>query len=284
MKKVLFTGGSGLVGKNVLPIMEKYHNIVAPTRQELDLKDTMAVERYVKSGGFDVVIHSANPNPVKSGAYDSQESMLEDSLRIFMNFYRCRKYFKKLIYLGSGAECAKTAEISNISEDISRRDIPHDIYGFAKYIMNEFALLSDNIYNLRLFACYGPFDHESKFITHCIQCCLKNEEITIRQNCIFDYIHVYDVAKVLLYAIDHDLKEHVYNLGSGQKYSLLEIAQKVRMQMNCTQPITILKDGWNNEYTPNISRLQMETDLVKDFISIDEGIAIQIEYERNQIK
>ena len=167
-----------------------------------------------------------------------------------------------------------------ISEDIQGRSIPNDIYGFAKYIMNELALASANVYNLRLFACYGPFDHESKFITHCIRCCLRDEEITIRQNCMFDYIHVYDLAKVMLYAIENDLKEHVYNIGSGQKYSLLEIAEKVRLQMSYTKPIVILKEGWNKEYTPDISRLKSETGLPGGFLSLDEGIALQIMHEK----
>lgn len=268
------------MGRNVLPILRKHHEVIAPARQELNLKDTREVEDYIKKGAFDVIIHSANPNPVKNSHCDSQDMMLEDSLRIFMNLYRNRDYCEKMVYLGSGAECDKSEEIQGISEDIQGRAIPKDIYGFAKYIMNELALSSSNVYNLRLFACYGPFDHESKFITHCIRCCFRDEEITIRQNCMFDYIHVYDLAKVMLYAIENDLKEHVYNIGSGEKYSLLEIAQKVRLQMSHTKPIVILKDGWNKEYTPDISRLKSETGLPGGFLSLDEGIALQITHEK----
>lgn len=280
MKKVLFTGGTGLVGRNVLPILRKYHEVVAPTRQELNLKDTKEIEAYIKKGAFDIIIHSANPNPVKNSRYDLQDMMLEDSLRIFMNLYRNRGHYEKMIYLGSGAECDKTEEIQHIAENIEDRSIPKDIYGFGKYIMNELTLSSTNVYNLRLFACYGPFDHESKFITHCIRCCLKGEAITIRQNCMFDYIHVYDVAKVMLYAIENNLKEHVYNLGSGQRYSLLEIAEKVREQMSHTKPAVVLKNGWNKEYTPDISLLESETGLPKGFLSLDEGIALQIAHEK----
>ena len=284
MKKILFTGGTGLVGKNVLPILQEYHHVIAPNRQELDLKDTLAVEQYIKQGNFDIIIHSANPNPVKNSICDSQYTMLEDSLRMFMNFYRNRMFCEKLIYIGSGAECDKTQDICDIGEDNLGRMIPKDIYGFAKYIMNELALQSTNIYNLRLFACYGPFDHESKFITHCIQSCLRHEEITIRQNCIFDYIHVFDLAKVLLYVISHDMKEHVYNVGSGQKVSLLEIAEEVRCQMGSDRPIELLTEGWNKEYTPDITRLKEETGLPEQFNTLKKGIAMQIEHERKQIK
>ena len=186
MKKVLLTGGSGFVGKNIIPILEKKYQIVAPTRKELDLKDTSAVKEYVQEGKFDVILHSANPNPVKSAKFDKDYKMFEDSLRIFMNFYKVSHLCRKLLYLGSGAEFDKTLDMHRIKEEDIFRSLPQDIYGCTKYIINELASHSRNIYNLRLFACYGPFDHESKFITHCIRCCLKNEPITIRQNCYFD--------------------------------------------------------------------------------------------------
>lgn len=140
MKKILFTGGSGFVGRNVLPFLKQNHCVAAPTRHELNLKDDRAIEEYIKSENFDVVIHCANPNPVKNAQEDSQSTMLEDSLRIFMNFYRVRAYYGKMLYLGSGAECDKTTDICNIDENNAQRLIPKDIYGFAKYIMNELAL------------------------------------------------------------------------------------------------------------------------------------------------
>ena len=279
-KKVLLTGGTGFVGRNILPSFAALHEVTAPTRQELDLRDGNAVEKYVKEGRFDVILHSANPNPVKNGRCDKPDHMLEDSLRIFLNFYRVRHRVEKLLYLGSGAEYDKTMEISRIKEEDAARSVPEDIYGLAKYMMNELALKSDNVYNMRLFACYGPYDHESKFITHCIRCCLRNEAITIRQNCIFDYLHVYDLGKILLYAIENPLRHHDYNVGSNQRYSLLEIAEKVKEQMGSREPVVILKEGWNREYTPDVSRLEQETGLIKDFLSLDEGIALQIAHER----
>ena len=79
------------------------------------------------------------------------------------------------------------------------------------------------------------------------------------------------------------MKERGYNVRSGHKYSLLEIAQKVQIQMKSTNPIIILNKGWNKEYTPDITRLEVETNLPENFISIDEGIALQIAHERKQM-
>ena len=59
---------------------------------------------------------------------------------------------------------------------------------------------------------------------------------------------------------------------------MVEIAEKVLKLMNSDKKVIILKDGMNKEYTPNISRSLEEMGGYK-FISLDEGIKIQIESE-----
>lgn len=281
--KILFTGGSGLIGRNVVPLLKKKYDVYAPSRKELDLLNTEAVEQYVKENKFDIIIHSANPNPVKN-KIDQNASLLENSLKCFFNFYRVRNYCKRLYYVGSGAELDKTKDMSQISEFEFDRSIPKDEYGFAKYIMNY--LIKDrpsNVYNLRLFACYGPGDWETKFITHCISCVIKDEDITIRQNCMFDYIQVYDLANIFSYFIENEPKYHDYNIASGSRYSLVEIAQKVLDIMGSNKKIIVMKDGMNNEYTPSIERLLEELNGY-EFISIEDGIKIQIQSELGELK
>lgn len=280
MKKVLLLGASGFIGRNIISILKEKFDICAPSRMELELRDTKAVEEYVKSGDFDVIVNCANPNPVKNANFDSQSNMAQDSLRIFMNFYRMSEFYNKMIYLGSGAEFNKQYNIKLIKEsDIISRAVPEDVYGCTKYVMNELAQKSEKIYNLRLFACYGPYDHESKFITHCIRCCLKNEPITIRQNCMFDYLHVYDLAKIISRAIDTPLEYHDYNVASGRRISLLEIAEIIQQKMCSSQEISILNSGWNKEYTPDITRLK-ELMSSHNFISLEKGIQMQIAHEK----
>lgn len=278
MKKVLFTGGTGFIGKNVLPTLNEKYDIYAPSREELPLGNAEAVYEYIKNGYFDVVVHSANPNPVKN-ITDEHTKMFEDSLKIFMNLYNSRNHCGKLLYIGSGAEYDKRKNLSDVTEDEIGETLPVDLYGFSKFIMNELASASLNVYNLRLFACYGPYDHKSKFITHAIRCCLKNEEVTIRQNCYFDYLHVYDFGKILAWFIDNTPYYKDYNICRGEKYSLLEIASEVCSQTGNLKSVKILADGYNKEYTASNDRLVSEIKKI-DFISLKEGISMQIKWER----
>lgn len=277
MKKILLTGSSGFLGKNILPILNEIYQVYAPKRAELDLLDGEQVRKYLQKEKFDVVVHFASPSPARSNNADTFETLFEDSLRIFMNFYTARNLFGKMIYSGSGAEYDKRQDIKMISENNIGKHIPVDNYGLSKYIINELAKNSNNIYNLRIFACYGPYEYDYKFITHAIQNSLNHEPITIKQNCYFDYLYVEDYARFVMYFIENDPKFHDYNATSGTRVKLSEIAELVRKKLSNPHPITILSEGMNCEYTANNQRIIKETGIT-DLISLDEGISKMIEW------
>lgn len=278
MKRVLLTGGTGFIGRNIKLILEKHFELFSPNRNELNLKSEKEVRSYIESNKIEIVIHSANPNPVKN-SLDEIQSFFEDSMRCFMNLYAARDLYEKIFYLGSGAEFNKKQDIVSISEDDCFRSIPEDSYGFAKYIMNTICHGDPKVVNLRIFACYGPTDHESKFITHCIHCCMNSQNITIRQNCYFDYMHVYDLGYILIKLIKKYPTENDYNVCSGKRVSLIEIANIVKAQMKSDCKIQLFSEGMNKEYTGSNKKLLNEIGDYK-FISLEKGIEMQIESER----
>ncbi|KAF0226209.1 MAG: NAD dependent epimerase/dehydratase family [Erysipelotrichaceae bacterium] len=282
MKKILLTGSTGFIGRNILPILQKHFEVVVPKRQDLNLMDENEVKTFLFLHKFDAVIHNANPNPVKNNL-DQPDLFLEDSLRMFANLYASRAYFGKLIYMGSGAEYDKSLDITNIKEEDFGRSVPKDTYGLSKYIMNIMAQSADNVIDLCVFACYGPYDHPSKFITHCIQCCLNKTPISIRQDCKFDYLHVFDVAKMLVWLIDNNPKHTTYNAGSGRHLLLSDIAKIVVQQFHLDLPIEVQSPGLNKEYTANVTRFVEESGLMPS-IPIEIGIAMQIQWEKEHSK
>lgn len=282
MKNVLLTGGTGFIGRNIKPVLEKQFNLFSPSRKELNLKDEKEVRNYIKKNKIEVIIHSANPNPVKN-TLDEAQLFFEDSMRCFMNLYAAQDLYEKMFYLGSGAEYNKKQDIGSITEEDCFRSIPEDSYGFAKYIMNTICHKDSKVVNLRIFACYGPTDHESKFITHCIHCCLNNQNITIRQNCYFDYMHVYDLGNILVKFIEKYPKDNDYNVCSGKRFSLYQIATIVKNQMKSNSKIELLSDGMNKEYTGSNEKLIKEIGNY-EFISLEKGIEMQIESERMLMK
>ena len=278
MKNVLITGGTGFIGRNVCPHISSVCNMYAPTRNELNLLDEKEVRNYISSNKIEVVLNLANPNPVKN-KLDNQDRMFEDSIRIFLNLYRAQDLYAMMYTLGSGAEYDKSIDAIQVTEEEETRSLPYDSYGLAKYTINQIIACSIKQCNLRIFGCYGPGDHESKFITHAIRCCLNDEDITIRQDCYFDYMHVYDLGKIMGYFIYNSPKYRSYNVCTGTRVLLSGIAEKVKEQMNSSSKIVILKDGFNKEYTGSNLRLLEEMGEYI-FISLDDGIRMQIESER----
>ena len=59
--KLLIIGGTGFIGKNLKNYFEgeKYFEVYAPTRKEIDLFDDKSCLDYVKNLKPDLVIHSA---------------------------------------------------------------------------------------------------------------------------------------------------------------------------------------------------------------------------------
>lgn len=277
MKRVLLTGGSGFIGRNIKGYLSSVCDLHAPERKELNLLDEKEVRDYLKRMRIDIVIHAANPNPVKN-SLDKQESMAEDSIRVFMNLYHAQDFYERMYTLGSGAEYDKSRDIAMITEEEAGRSVPYDSYGLIKYTIHQLIEKSEKQCNFRVFACYGPTDHESKFITHAIRCCMRKEPITIRQDCYFDYMHVSDLAKILAFFIDHQPKHQAYNVCTAKRHALSEIANMVRMQMHAEQDVILLNPGWNREYTGSNSRLLGEMGEFH-FMSLEEGIRMQIESE-----
>lgn len=277
MKAVLLTGQHGFIGSNIKDYLGERCDLYVPNRKELDLLDENAVKDYIRANRIQIIIHSANPNPVKN-VLDKSETMFQDSLRIFMNLYEAQEFYEKMYTLGSGAEYDKSKDLRFVKEEDIGISIPKDSYGLAKLIMNEMTKNSSKHYNLRIFACYGPGDHESKFITHAIRCCLRHEDITIRQDCYFDYMHVYDLAKIIYYFIENEPAYNDYNICTGKRILLSQIAEIVRTNMNTDNKIVILKENMNFEYTGDNARLMAEMSDFK-FTDIEDGIKLQIKSE-----
>lgn len=280
-KKVLFTGGSGFVGRNVIPHLKETgrFEVLAPRRAELNLFDPDEVKAFVVDNKVDVIFHSANPNASKN-ELDSDTTLYQDSMRMFMSLFECRDLVERVVYLGSGAELDKRRDLACVREEAFGERVPVNDYGQAKFIQMRLAQGVENVHNLRLFACFGPWDHWTKFITHCIRSVLAGVEITIRQDCRFDYLYVSDFARVIAWSLDAPLAHKDYNVGSGTSYLLSEIATMVVDVMGADVPVRVLHDGLNKEYTPCVERLSFESGLVETFLSLREGIELQVAHEK----
>ena len=231
MRIILF-GGSGFIGRNIIEQLGDKYDIIAPTRQEMDIEK----DRHL-SADVDAVINCVNA---------------EDNLQAYFNIVAL--YSGKLIHLGSGAEYDKSNHIRNIREE-DFGIIPKDPYGLGKFYISNHIDWRDNTVCLRPFGVFGKYeDYKRRFISKAILDNMKGQNITVYKNQKFSYIWVNDLVKIIDYFINNEAKHKFYNVG-GHKTTLKKIAKKIGRYK-------VINRGWANEYTCNDERVRKETGII----------------------
>lgn len=282
MKRIFITGSSGFIGRNLVEQLNCDYEIVSPRHQELDLLDTNAVEKFLREGFFDVVIHAANVNDARNKDITLYD-VLNGNLRMFFNLERCRDLYGKMLYFGSGAEYGMEHYIPSMSEEYLGTYIPKDAYGFSKYIMAKSCEEGSNIYDLVLFGVYGKYEeYERRFISNNIWRNLQGGPMTLSQNAYFDYIYVNDLIRIIKWFIENEPKYHRYNVCRGEKVDLLSLAKIINEVMGTDTYIDVEKNGWKLEYMGNNTRLLKEIGEIH-FTKFQETIKILEHFYREMM-
>lgn len=260
MKKILLTGGSGFVGKNIREsfLADKYE-ISAPSSKELDLSDNLSVQSYFKDTFFDVVFHCAS-KPAHRNAKDLKD-IFEVNMRMFDNLSSLKEkgYFKKFVNFGSGAVFDQSKNISLVKETQIQSFPPEDEYGAYKYKELEFIENEEGFLNLNLFGVFGKYeDWQIRFISNAICKTIFGLPVTLRQNRRFSYLFIDDLMPVLEFFIENETLYKNYNVVPDEPVELFELAQIVRSIANTKTEIIVASKGYGNDYTADNSRLRKE--------------------------
>jgi GDP-L-fucose synthase len=258
------------VGASLLEALQNDYTLLAPSRAELDLRDAGAVRDWLASRRPDAVVHCAVQGEGSSGG-------LEADLRMFFALAACRPYYGKLVYFGSGAEYDKALPITGLAEDAFGRSLPGTPYGLSKYVMNACARGEDHIVNLRLFSGYGPRENwRVKFISGLCCKALLGLPLSLRRDCLFDFVWVDDIAAAVRWAVETDTEYADYNLSSGCGVRLSEVAAMVKQISGSPSAVEVLNGGQANPYVGDNTRLAMESGLA--FTPLERGLARMLEH------
>lgn len=282
MKKILITGSTGFIGRNIKDQLNSEYEIIAPCHRKFDLLDSDNVQDFLRNNSFDVVIHTANTNNTRNRTVTSYDS-LDGNLRMFFNLERCKDYYGKMYYFGSGAEYDMQHYIPDMKEEYFDTYVPKDPYGFSKYVMSKNCKADGNIYDLRLFGVYGKYEEwERRFISNAICRALKGKDITIQKNVYFDYLWVDDLCDIMRWFIENKPKHHHYNVCRGSKIDLYSLAYMIRQILDIDCDIVVSEPGWKPDYTGDNTRLLAELGNYR-FTGFEESISKLCEFYKEHI-
>ena len=264
MMKVLVTGGAGYIGSHTVRLLAAQgHDVIVYDNLSKGHREAVIGQRLVQGDIFDgeLLEETLRRNEITAVVHFAAYSLVGESqekpeayyknnvcgtLNLLETMLRCG--VKKMVFSSTAAVYGEP-QAALISEEMTKN--PTNVYGRTKLIMENAMEDYSRAYGLkykalRYFNACGADpagdigeDHnpESHLIPLVLQTCLGQREAikifgsdypTPDGTCIRDYIHVNDLAKAHLLALE-DLEgggeSAAYNLGNGNGFSVRQIIE-----------------------------------------------------------
>lgn len=266
---MLITGGDGFIGKSAALYFSKKYNILSTNRKTLDVTNSVMVDEFFIKNKIDIVLHTAAVGGRRN--QNNEEEYFHKNIKMYENLKKYRDKFKLMIVFGSGAEYCKEKNIEKVDEAEFDSRVPLNHYGRAKQeIAKNIIDINDNIYNIRIFNCFGVNEEPQRMIKNSILKYIEKCDIIVHKNKEMDFFYVKDLYRIIEYLISqggHKFKQ--FNACYMEKQTLLDIANKINNLDNHSVDISLLDKEMDNSYSGNGARLNS---LGLEFIGFDEAI------------
>ena len=201
--------------------------------RSLDFQDEIAVRAAVS--GSDWVFHLVSTTKPASSttnmAFDVQSNVVP-SIHLFQACVE--EGVKKVVFASSGGTVYGVPQRLPIGEEQSPKPIVS--YGLTKLFIERYAELfsrqSDlTVVSLRIGNPYGPrhYYQQQGLIPIFIRRVQQGQMLEVwgDGSVVRDYVHVDDVSKAFVAAAEYDGRCRVFNVGTGQGHSILDILQRL---------------------------------------------------------
>lgn len=279
---IYIAGHRGMVGSAIWRALtaKGYTNLIGKTSAELDLRNQQAVAAFMEQTKPEVVIVAAAKVGGILANSEHQYQFLLENMQIQNNLIdgAHKQNAKKLVFLGSSCIYPKLApqplkESSLLTGPLEPTNEGYAIAKIAgvklcqhlkdKYQKNFVSLMPTNL--------YGPHDNFDLKSSHVLPAMLRKfHEAKLNNNApvtlwgsgtpMREFLHVDDVAKAVLFAVENTLPEHLYNVGTGTDVTIKKLAQTIQKIVGHTG--TIVWDSSKPDGTPrklmDVSKLKNE--------------------------
>jgi len=253
--KILITGGNGNLAKMIKNYCKNSHNIVSPSRSELNILNMRELEDFLNKDTYDILVHTA----ISGGRRIKEENgdITHNNLLMFENILHFSERFKMIFNFDSGAIYDRASDILNRKEE-DLITIPSDYYGFSKYVIYKRSLAHNNIYNFRIFNIFHTNEEPDRFIKTCFLSKKNKKPMKIFEDKYFDFVYEDDFVKIILHYMNNcENQENLaktINICYEKKYKLSDIAKLIICDDSI--PIEILNSDLKKNYTGDSSKLK----------------------------
>lgn len=249
--KILLTGGSGMVGKNILNFAKaKDYYFLAPTSKELNLLNYKHVTEYIEENRPDFIIHAAGKVGGIQANIAEPVSFLIDNLDMGRNIIMASRVNNIKNFLNLSSSCMYPRDAKNpLSEDLILKgelEPTNEGYAIAKttttrlceYIMKEDGS-SKNYKTVIPCNLYGKFDKFNPKNSHMIPAVIHKiynaklsnlNKIDIWGDGLArrEFMYTEDLSDFIFYAINNfDKMPQNINVGLGHDYSINDYYKEI---------------------------------------------------------
>ncbi len=219
-KKIIITGGSGLLGNY---FYKKYKNIYTITKYPYRIEKFKKFEKWLSKRKFNYFIHFAAITKNESKQFKKILNLvnIKSPIRI-LNIINKKKINNFSYFLFISSSHVYGYSKNKIKE--TRGRIPQNTYGKSKKKVEDYIIDNRKKFNFkigiaRIFNSTGPKQKKGNFVPDMISK-MKNIKMIKNINQFRDFIHIDDVSKSIKLLIEKEI-ENPINLSSGEKINLI---------------------------------------------------------------
>ena len=246
---ILLTGGSGMVGRNIIALAEKQgHDVSAPTREDVDLFDIEKLTQYFKNINPDVVIHCAGLVGGIQANIAAPFDFCYQNLQVGLNVIKAAYEAEVNNLINLGSSCMYPCEAPNplIEESVltGKLEPTNEGYAIAKvatarlgeYISAQYGVSYKTYIPCNLYGYWDKFDIDK---SHMIPAVIRkiDEAITSGTTVVDiwgdglarrEFMFAEDLADFILFSLSKfEQVPSLINVGIGQDFSINDYCKAV---------------------------------------------------------
>ena len=305
-KKIYVAGHNGMVGSACIRELNRkgFKNLIFSSSSELNLRNQHDVYKFISRKKPDIIIDAAaRVGGIEANRKFPYEFLIEN-LQIQNNLINTafELNIDKFIFLGSSCIYPKFSK-QPIKEEYllqSQLEKTNESYAIAKiagvklieslnrqYKKKYISLMPTNL--------YGPYDNFDINTSHVLPAMIKkfhDVKINKKSNSVVlwgsgkvyrEFLHVDDLASAIIFCIENELKDNLYNVGYGKDISIYELAKLIQNIVNKDCKII-----WDNSMPDGTPKKLMDSSKFNNLgwspkIDLESGIRSTYEWFLNNI-